>query len=91
MYGRWGRMAEARQAIKKMQQSNRGYRIDLAQPLLSIHAAMGDNDQVFALLQEAISQHNDVGMLLPLKVDPIFDPIRSDPRYQQILRQIHFN
>ena len=65
--------------------------MDLAQPLLTIYAAMGDNDKVFALLQEAISQHDNVGMLLTLKVDPLFDPMRSDPRYQQILRQIHFN
>jgi len=65
--------------------------LDLAQSLLTTYAAMGDKDKVFALLQEAISQHTNVGMLLSLKADPIFDPIRSDPRYQQILRQIHFN
>jgi hypothetical protein len=45
----------------------------------------GETDKAFALLEKAYEEHDD-GMLR-LK-DPIFDPIKSDPRYKDLLRRV---
>ena len=48
---------------------------------------VGDSDQAFDSFQHAIDQHC-FNMAL-IRVDPLFDPIRHDPRYIALLRHIH--
>ena len=47
---------------------------------------MGNKDQAFAYLEKAYLQHSSI--LVTLKVEPRFDPLRSDPRYQDLLRRV---
>jgi len=47
---------------------------------------MGNNEEAFAWLEKAYSQHSNV--LTTLKVDPAFDPLRNDPRFKDLLRRI---
>jgi len=48
--------------------------------------ALGENDKAFNYLEEAyIAQDN---WLRYLKVFPVFDSVRSDPRYQSLLQQM---
>ena len=51
-----------------------------------IHTGLGDNDQAFEWLESAYQEH-DV-QLLPIKVDPVWDPLRSDPRFQDLLKKM---
>ena len=51
-----------------------------------LYANLGDNDQAFALLEEAYQQHD--GVVVYLKSDPIWDPIRSDPRFKELIRRV---
>jgi TolB-like protein/Tfp pilus assembly protein PilF len=51
-----------------------------------IYAQWGDLDRAFAALDTAIKL-NDSGLLL-LKVDPLFDPLRGDPRFAARLTKI---
>jgi len=44
----------------------------------------GDTDQTFAWFQKAIVEEE--GCMDDLKVNPLFDPLRSDPRYLALLR-----
>jgi hypothetical protein len=50
------------------------------------YAGMADKDQTFAWLEKAYSLHSNV--LTTLKVDPMYDELRSDPRFQSLLRRV---
>lgn len=47
---------------------------------------MGEKDQAFAWLEKAYSQHSNA--LTKLKVEPAYDPLRGDPRFQDLLRRV---
>jgi hypothetical protein len=52
----------------------------------SIYARLGDKDEAFLLLDRAYAQRNM--WLMNLKVDPRFDSLHSDPRFQALLDRI---
>ena len=52
-----------------------------------IHVALGEKDQAFELLEKAYDEHE--GTLWILKVSPKFDPLRSDPRFTDLLRRMN--
>jgi hypothetical protein len=51
-----------------------------------IHAGLGEKDQAFAWLEKTYEERS--GAAPYLKVNPIWDPLRSDPRFQELLRRI---
>jgi TolB-like protein/Tfp pilus assembly protein PilF len=53
-----------------------------------IWAALGDKQRALALLEEACAAHEMDLMLL--KVHPVFDGLRSEPRFKSVLRCAHF-
>jgi len=54
--------------------------------LAFIQAAMGEKDKAFELLESAYKERD--GELIFLKTDPKFNGLRSDPRYEMILKKI---
>ncbi|HVP12455.1 MAG TPA: tetratricopeptide repeat protein, partial [Phycisphaerae bacterium] len=50
------------------------------------YAALGDADRAFQWLDRAYQQR--CGELLFVSVNPMFDPLRSDPRFDDLLRRI---
>ena len=54
--------------------------------LAGIYTALGDRDRAFSLLETALAKRD--AALLALDQQPEFDPIRSDPRFQDLLRRI---
>ena len=48
-------------------------------------AALGDKEEAFA---ESLKSYKVFGLVL--KVDPLFDPLRDDRRFVEILTQIGF-
>jgi tetratricopeptide (TPR) repeat protein len=59
-----------------------------AYDVLIIYAALGEKDQAFAWLERAYEDRTF--FLAPLKVNPEMDPLRSDPRFQDVLRRMNF-
>lgn len=53
-----------------------------------VYAALGDNDEAMRWLEQAYRER-DIWMVL-LKVWPAFDPLRSDPRFHELLRRMNF-
>jgi len=85
IYGRTGQQAQARLALAKLEQLNRRQHLDPF-PILRAHIGMGNRDQAFAYLEKTYSQHSNAPTAL--KVDPMYDPLRSDPRFQDLLRRV---
>jgi hypothetical protein len=54
-----------------------------------VELGLGHKEKALAWLQKAYEDHDD-DALLYLKVDPVFDPLRSDPRFQDLLRRMNF-
>jgi tetratricopeptide (TPR) repeat protein len=53
--------------------------------LASIHAAVGEKDQAFALLEKAYSEHDQQLVWLG---GPELEPLRSDPRFRDLVRRV---
>ena len=85
IYGRAGRQAQARRALARAEHLVR-HSQSAPQPLLLAYVGTDRKDQAIALLQEACSEHSNA--VVPIKVDPIYDSLRSDPRFQEILRRV---
>jgi hypothetical protein len=53
-----------------------------------VHAGLGEKDQAFEWLERAYAER-DKGMLF-LLVDQTLDPLRSDPRFDDLVRRMNF-
>ncbi len=49
---------------------------------------MNQNDQAIRYLEKAYEEHSQA--LNALKVDPLYDPLRGDPRFKELMRKMHF-
>jgi Flp pilus assembly protein TadD len=78
-----GKKARARTLMQRMKRHpdarDQGYRIAL------VHIAFGENDSAFAWLQHP---RWTLGQLSGLSADRRVDPLRSDPRYPELLRRL---
>jgi TolB-like protein/DNA-binding winged helix-turn-helix (wHTH) protein/Tfp pilus assembly protein PilF len=85
IYGRSGQMRQAHHALMRFQEFSRGQRIDPGL-LAWAHIGMGNKDAAIASLEKAYSQHSDT--MVTLRVEPAFDLLRSDPRFQDLQRRV---
>ena len=85
VYGRSGQREQAQRAVEKLERWNRESNIDPA-PLFVAYIGIGEKEKALASLQKAYAIHSPA--LTALKVDPIYDPLRDDPRFQDLLRSI---
>jgi DNA-binding winged helix-turn-helix (wHTH) protein/TolB-like protein len=53
----------------------------------AIYAGLGDRDRAFELIERALNAHDD--RLLWIKVDPRFNNLRDDGRYNELLRRMN--
>jgi Flp pilus assembly protein TadD len=83
VYGRSGQLAQAQKALEKSKQLDQRWQIDIDP---SLYVALNRKDEAIALLQRACSEHSSV--VTALKVDANYDPLRSDPRFQELLRRV---
>jgi len=85
IYGRSGQRTLALRALRKLEQINRRQPMDSG-ALFWAHIGIGDKDQAFVWLEKAYTEHSDT--LTVLKVEPGFDSLRSDPRFQDLMRRV---
>jgi TolB-like protein len=80
-----GRLGDAKRAKAKLEQLARVYGDAASYQFAQVHAQSGEKDKAFAALERGL-EVNDPG-LNTLRVDPLFDPIRSDPRFTNLLQR----
>lgn len=84
VYARSGQMAQARRSLQKLQHMDQRQFLDPAAMLMA-HVGMDNKDETFARLQKCYDARSP---LTTLKVDPMYDPLRSDPRFQKFLHDV---
>jgi TolB-like protein/DNA-binding winged helix-turn-helix (wHTH) protein/Flp pilus assembly protein TadD len=75
---------EKAQAILKRLETGKEYVSPEA--LAILHVALGEREQAFALLEHAYAVHDK--QLIFLGVEPQFDPLRSNPHFQDLMRRV---
>jgi TolB-like protein/DNA-binding winged helix-turn-helix (wHTH) protein/Flp pilus assembly protein TadD len=85
-YAASGKRSEAAKLLSDLKRrSNPGY--SHASEIAVIYAALGDKDQAMTWLEKGYEERFNPGVLLR----PGFDPLRSDPRFQELVRRIGLN
>jgi TolB-like protein len=56
--------------------------------LATYYAALGEKDNAFAALNKALE--NRETLIATIKIDPRLDPLRNDPRFQQLVQRVGF-
>ncbi len=51
-----------------------------------VYAALGETDEAFEWLEKSYQKHED--SLCSIGIDPKFDPMRDDPRFNEILKKV---
>ncbi|HEX4074833.1 MAG TPA: winged helix-turn-helix domain-containing protein [Candidatus Acidoferrales bacterium] len=80
-----GRSVEARQTLDQLEQLRRRVPMD-PQLMVFPYIGVGDNRKALDALQRAYTAHSN--LMTSLKVDPVFDPLRNEPRFQELLRRV---
>jgi serine/threonine protein kinase/Tfp pilus assembly protein PilF len=80
-----GKTVEAKQTLERIKEQSKHTYIP-PDAIALVHVALNEKDKAFALLEEAYAQHNV--LFYWLKADPRFDPLRSDSRFQDLLRRV---
>lgn len=81
-----GDAAGARQALADLERLSQSRYVSSLY-FATVYLGLGQNRKALDSLDQAYREHND--RLVYLGADPIADPLRSDPRFQQLLAKIH--
>ena len=86
-YARAGLQAEAEKVLFRLQEmAGKGYVPAYSMGLA--HIGLEQTDRAFEWLNKAIDGREP--QMLYLKINPIYNPLRSDPRFQELLRRMNF-
>jgi TolB-like protein/DNA-binding winged helix-turn-helix (wHTH) protein/Tfp pilus assembly protein PilF len=84
------------EAIKRVQRRRLDRRLETAKTrrvspysLAMLHASLGEPGPAFDYLERAFEERDP--MLVSIRVDPAFDPLRAGPRFNELLRRIGLN
>ena len=87
-YARAGRRADALRLLEELKKRDKAGYVPSA-AMLNSYIALGENDKAFAWFERACQEQSN--LLRFIKVFPPFDPVRGDPRFQEIVRRVGLN
>src|SRR5207249_578569 len=82
-----GHQAEARQMLEQLTKYKATGKYLSPATLACVYGSLGQKDNAFACLEEACADRD--AWLVDLKVDAMFEPLRSDPRFAKILERMN--
>ncbi|HEV2663533.1 MAG TPA: tetratricopeptide repeat protein, partial [Blastocatellia bacterium] len=84
-YGLAGRKVEANKTLGELLDLNRR-RFVTPVAMILVYIGLGDKDRAFAWLEKAYQERSN--FMAYIKVEPMADPLRSDPRFDDLLRRM---
>ena len=84
-YAKSGRRNEAIKIINELSERSKNEYIS-SYDVAVIYVGLGDTEHAFEQLEKAYDDR--AGWMIHLNVDPVFDPIRSDPRFTELVRRL---
>ena len=84
-YGLANRKAEANRVLDELVELNKTRYVTPA-AFVNVYIGLGDKDKAFEWLDKAVQERSNY--VAYLKVFPIADPLRSDPRFADLLRRV---
>jgi tetratricopeptide (TPR) repeat protein len=83
---REGREGAAREVLRQLTELSKRQYVS-GYEIAHLHAALGQTDLALAELERAYREHQP--QLARLRVDPMLDPLRSDPRFIALVRKMN--
>lgn len=84
LYARTNRVPTARAILDSLARSGGASAVHLA----AGWAAVGEKQRALDLIDRAVALHD--AFVVDLKIDPLLDPLRSEPRFQAVMRKLAF-
>jgi hypothetical protein len=82
-----GHAADARKVLADLQTQSKSTFIAPSM-FARVYIGLGNTEQAFAWLEKGYQQHDF--WLTFITREPVYDPLRSDPRFQELVRRIGF-
>jgi serine/threonine-protein kinase len=86
-YAAAGKQAEAQKILAELNEMSKQAYVS-PYDLATLYVGLGDKNRAIEQLNRAYDDR--AGWIIYLKVEPIFDPLRSDPRFAELLSRMKF-
>jgi len=87
-YAHAGRRADALRLLGELKKRRQNGYVP-AGAFVNAYLGLGNNDEAFAWFERAYEEQSNI--LIYIKVSPLFDPLRDDPRFQDLVRRVGLN
>jgi len=89
LYAKIGRKDEALAILKQLRELRESSRQRYVSPynLALIHIGLGEKDEAIQLLEETYEERDGYNIAF-LKVEPMLDPLRGDPRFEALVQKV---
>ena len=85
VYAKAGQTSKARKVLSELKELSKTSFVS-PYDIALIYVALGDRDKAFEWLDKAYESRSE--MLVWTKIDPMLDPIRTDPRFVDLLQRV---
>ena len=86
VYARAGRVAEARRNIELLFAAAKSRPLP-ALEIARVHVGLGEREEALRWLEKAVERRDENQNLVFLRVEPMWDSLRSDPRFEDVIRR----